>query len=335
VDAVILILAHGLIYMVSVAMVAWTAGALFYDVGRASKFAWILVFLWILSVVCLFLVWQPLWKPFVLTLIVFGLFLLWWLSQKPLNDRNWNPNFANLARIEMEGDVATIHNIRNTEYRTLQDFTTHYETRTQRLSNLVGIDVIITYWGSSWICHPMLVFDFGSEGRICISIEVRYRQGQKYGFLPSLYRQQEICYVFCDERDAILKRSRYSENHDVYLYRLSAENDEIQKVFLEYVVSANDLAESPCWYNGLTTNCTTSIYRQRAREIDWDWRWLFNGQLDQMIYDRGRLDTSLPFEELKQKSWVNEIANRAPLENFGDTIRRELSVYCPKPIADE
>jgi len=100
-------------------------------------------------------------------------------------------------------------------------------------------------------------------------------------------------------------------------------------------VSANDLAESPHWYHGFTTNCTTSIYRQRAREVDWDWRWLFNGQLDQMIYDRGRLDTSMPFEELKKKSWVNEIANRAPLENFGDAIRRELSVYCPIPIADE
>jgi len=334
VDAVIRILIHGLIYMVSVVVVAWTAGALFYDVCRASKFAWSLVFLWLASVSCLFLVWQPLWKPFLLTLSVFGLFLLWWRSQKPSNHRNWNSNFSNLARIEIEGDAVTIHNVRNTEYRSLQDFTTHYETRTKRLSNLVGVDVVITYWGSSWICHPMLVFDFGPEGRICISIEVRYRQDQKYGFLPSLYRQQEICYVFCDERDAILKRSKYSENHDVYLYRLSAENDEIQKVFLEYVVSANDLAERPRWYNGLTTNCTTSIYRQRAREVDWDWRWLFNGQLDQMIYDRGRLDTSLPFEELKQKSWVNEIANHAPAENFGDTLRRELSVYQTKPIAD-
>lgn len=263
------------------------------------------------------------------------LVFFWWWSQKPSNQRDWNPNFTNLARIKLEGDTVTIQNVRNTDYRTLHDFTTYYETRTQHLSSLVGVDVIITYWGSAWICHPMLVFDFGPDGRICISIEVRYRKGQKYGLLPSLYRQQEICYVFSDERDAILKRSKYSENHDVYLYRLSADNDEIQKVFLEYVVSANDLTQSPRWYHGLTTNCTTSIYRQRTRQVEWDWRWLFNGQLDQMIYDRKRLDTSIPFENLKQKSWVNEIANRAPVEGFGDAIRRELSAYRTNPVVDE
>lgn len=334
-EALIPSLIAAFIYLVTFVAVAWTSGALYYDVGRASKFAWVLVCLWATAVFVVFIIWQPLWKPFLLVLIISGLLLWWWFSQKPSNDRNWNPNFIKLAHIDLEGDTVTIHNVRDTEYRSLQDFTTQYGTRNLHLSNLVGIDVIITYWGPSWICHPMLVFDFGREGRICISIEVRYRQGQDYSFLPSLYRQQEICYVFCEERDAVLRRSRYSEKHDVYLYQLVAEKDEIQTVFLEYVVSANQLAEAPCWYNGLTANCTTSIYRQRSRQVDWDWRWLFNGQLDQMLYDRERLDQSMPFKELKKESWANEIANRAPQENFGDYIRNELPAYVQKPIADK
>ena len=206
-----------------------------------------------------------------------------------------------LPSITIEGEQVTIHNVRNTEYRTLEDFTPHYETRSYRLSHLQGIDAAVIYWGSKWISHPMLIFDFGEDGRVCFSIEVRYRIGQKYGFLRTLYRQQEIIYLISDERDAILKRTKYSKNHDVYLYHLKASPEEIQKVFLEYVVSTNDLAECPRWYNGLTTNCTTSIYRQRADQVEWDWRWLFNGRLDQMIYDHGRLNTNYPFRRTQTK----------------------------------
>jgi hypothetical protein len=59
----------------------------------------------------------------------------------------------------------------------------------------------------------------------------------------------------------------------------------------------------------------------------WDWRLLCNGSLDRMLYDRKRLDQSQPFERLKRQSWINEIANRAPREHFGDYIRFHLTGY--------
>lgn len=305
----------------------WMAGALYFDVGRCSTFGKVLAAAWGLLVLSLFIFWQPWWQPFLIVLALFALFLLWWLWQKPSNDRDWDPNFVQLARVELEGDLVTIHNVRHTEYRSLTDFTVHYVTRAYHLSRLVGVDLLIVFWGSPLICHPLLVFDFGEDGRICASIEVRYRKGQKYGFFRSLYRQQELIYVYCDERDAILKRSKHSKNHDVYLYRIQAQADEIQKVFLEYVVNTNNLAERPRWYNGITTNCTTSFYRQRDHDLDWDLRWLLNGQLDHMIYDHERLDNRIPFAELKEKSRINELANEAPLEGFGDYIRQNLPAY--------
>ncbi len=316
--------------LIAAAMALWIAGALYFDVGRGRWFAWPLVCLWVGLVACGFAVWTPLWKPWLALVLFLAVFLRWWFSQQPRHDRNWNPNFAVLPRFEMNGDVVTAYNVRHTEYQSAEDFTPHYETRQYRLANLVGLDAVVIYWGSPWLCHPLLIFDFGTAGRLCISIEVRYRVGQRYGFLRSLYRQQEIIYVVSDERDAILKRSKHSKNHDVYLYRLAAEPQEIAKVFLEYIVSANQLVEQPYWYHGLTTNCTTSIYRQRAGEIEWDWRWLFNGQLDKMLYDHGRLDHRMPFAELKQLSRVNQIANRAPREGFGETVRRELPGYLLK-----
>lgn len=74
----------------------------------------------------------------------------------------------------------------------------------------------------------------------------------------------------------------------------------------------------------------TSIYSQGRARIDGDWQLLFNGSLDRRMYELGLLDQNVPFESLKQRSLVNEIANAAPAEDFGGHVRRELSGY-PTP----
>ena len=51
---------------------------------------------------------------------------------------------------------------------------------------------------------------------------------------------------------------------------------------------------------------------------------LANGRLDRALYAVGRLDCTLPFEELKRLTRLNDIANAAPADGFGDHVRREL-----------
>jgi hypothetical protein len=175
--------------------------------------------------------------------------------------------------------------------------------------------------------HPMFVFDFGSNDRVCMSIEVCYRVGQRYNLLRSLYRQQELIYVVSAERDAILRRTKYEEGQDLYLYRLSTRALAIRQFFLEYANRINALASAPRRYNGLRTNCPKSIYAQGRGHMTWDWRMLFNGALDHMMYDRQLLNDSLSFDQLKEQSWINEIANRAPEDGIGDYLRQELPGY--------
>ncbi len=316
-----------LMFMVSLLLVAWMAGALYYDVGHGSAIGWLLVLAWLAWVMGLWIFWQPGWKPCAAIGMLFLLFLLWWFGQKPSHARNWSPNHAVLSRVVTQDDDIRIDNLRNTEYRTLEDYTPRYETRACHLSKLCGADVLISFWGSPWMCHPILIFDFGADGRICFSIEVRYRVGQQYNIVSSLYRQQELTYIVCDERDAILKRTRYSQGQDCYLYRFQTELDEIRQLFHEYADGVNRLAEEPRWYNGLTANCTTTIYNQRQHPMAWNWNLMFNGKLDESLYRHQRLEQRLPFAELKRQSRVNDIANRAPVDGFGDYVRHELPGY--------
>jgi hypothetical protein len=305
-------------------MALWMAGAIYYDVGRATKWGRLLALGWLIGVITLFALWQPLWQPFAVLLGVLAVFLVWWFRQKPSHDREWEPGVARMPRAVRDGDVVTIENIRNFDYRSLTDFTPHYERRVFHLSNLRAADIIFFTWGAPCMSHPVLVFDFGPDGRICGSIEVRYRKGQKFSTFRSFYRQQELIFLVADERDVILRRTKCTHNHKAHLYRFNAGVEELRTVFLDYVGAINELYERPRWYHGLWANCTTSFYRLPHSKVRFDWRVLANGRLDWALYKAGRLDRTLPFPELQRLAYLNDIANSAPEDGFGEYIRREL-----------
>jgi len=317
-------LAYAVAWIAAVFCVVWAFGALYFDFPIAGALAAIL-FVVILLAVIVFV------RGKLLKLaIVFGAFALvalWWLTLKPGNDRAWQPEVAQTAWAQINGDEVTVHNMRNCDYRTEIDFTPRWETRTVRLSQIRGMDVAINYWGSPWISHPIVSFQFADALPLCFSIETRKTIGQKYSALDGLYRQYTLIYVVADERDSIRLRTNYRKE-DVYLYRTLASPAQARERFLEYIKTMNALRDDPRWYNEVTTNCTTSIRTQRSVKLraPWDWRMLINGKADELLYERHAIATgALPFSELKQRSLINERARAADKDpDFSRLIREDL-----------
>jgi hypothetical protein len=98
----------------------------------------------------------------------------------------------------------------------------------------------------------------------------------------------------------------------------------LRTAFLDYIEAIKSLHETPRWYQGLCMNCTTTFYQLPHSRFRWDWRVLANGRLDRALYEDGRLDRTLPFQELRRIASLHDIANSAPENGFGDHIRREL-----------
>jgi hypothetical protein len=306
------------------ALAIWTAGAIFFDVCQGSRWGRPLAAAWLAGVAALFIFWEPVWQPFLVLLGVTCPFLVWWHRQKPRHDRDWDPSVAVLPRVVRDGDAVTVENVRNFEYGPGGAVIPRHETRRYHLANLHAADVIFFNWGVRWMSHPVVVFDFGPDGRVCVSIEVRYRKGQGFGFVRSLYRQQELIFLVADERDAILRRTAGEKPQEALLYRLVATADEVRTAFLDYAGAINSIHDVPRWYHGLWANCTTSYYRLPNSRRRFDWRVFANGRLDEALYADGRLDRSLPFPELRLAARLTAIANAAPADGFGDHIRREL-----------
>jgi hypothetical protein len=113
----------------------------------------------------------------------------------------------------------------------------------------------------------------------------------------------------------------------VYLYRLTAKPELVREVLLDYFKSVNQLNQQPEWYNALTQNCTTAIRGHTAPYAHGkiSWKFIANGYLDTLLYQRKAIDTSLPFEQIKTISRINERALKADNgSDFSVVIREDL-----------
>jgi hypothetical protein len=246
----------------------------------------------------------------ILLAALLGAVVAWWLALTPRNDRDWQPDLAALAWAEIAGDTVTVHNVRHNDYRTEQDYTVRYEDRQYALSRLRTVDLFLSHWGAPLVAHTVVSFGFDGGEHLAVSIEARKERGEAYSAVAGFFRHYELIYVVADERDVIRLRTSF-RGEDVYLYPIVADAAAVRGLFLEYLDRLGQLRRRPEWYGALANNCTTAI-PGHSRQRSWrSWKLLANGYLDELAYEIGAVDRSLPFPELRARSRINERARAA------------------------
>src|SRR4029078_6846205 len=97
-------------------------------------------------------------------------------------------------------------------------------------------------------------------------------------------------------------------------------------VCLFYLERITERAERPEFYHLLTNSCTINIVRYAnaaGREGRIDIRHILNGLVDSYLYRSGRIDTTLPFAELRRRSLINDAvhdADGSPEPTFSERI---------------
>jgi len=316
-------------------LTAWAAGCLWFDGPQSRLWAGALSLAFVIAVIALLVLVRPVWRLWAGFLVLFLLVQLWWLAIEPSNDREWLADVAELPAVTFDGDLVTIRNVRNFQYRSETDFDEKWETRTYDLSQLRGMDMFLSYWGSPTIAHTIASWEFADGQHLAVSIETRKEVGEEYSAVLGFFRQFELYYVVADERDVIGVRTNH-RGEDVYLYRLKTPVPVARALLVDYLEEINRLVKAPRWYNALLNNCTTVI-RQHQKHIasgkSFDWRIVVNGYIDELGYERGTIDTSLPFDELRRRSNITEesrAAGNAP--DFSRQIREGLPTADRAPL---
>ena len=249
---------------------------------------------------------------------------------KPMTNRNWIPNHTRQATAVRHGDLITIRNIRNTTYRTATDYTTTYYDATFPLAELTSVDLIeVPFKGLPSVAHVEVSFGFSDGRHLGVSVEARYEVGESYDPLGGMCNQFELIYVIADERDTIRINTDINKN-DVYLYRLNLTQQEVQAMFLDMMNRANTLSTQPEFYHSIRNNCATNIIKHinhvKPNAIPREYRALFPGYLDHLLYDVKMIATESPtFKEAKNLAKINTLAKEyGDTEFFSAGIRQNL-----------
>jgi hypothetical protein len=320
------LLLAGIRSLLGVALVAWATLAIYYSPlpGTWLRAALAVAFL-AFGVWALWLTRRPrmTWAFAALFVVV----AVGWSFIEPSHDRPWRPEVAVMPRAIVDGDRVRFTGFRNFEYRSRDDFTPRYEEREVQLSHLTGVDFYISYWKIGPVSHTFVSFVFDNAPPVSISIETRPEVGEGFDPLASLFKQFELIYVVGDERDIVRVRTDYRDE-DVFLYRIDTSPEDARRLFLVYVQRINELADRPEFYHLLTNSCTVNIVRYAnaaGRAGSFDFRHLLNGFIDGYLYNSGRLSSTLPFDEIRRRSWINDAARAAGnAEDFPKRIRESL-----------
>ena len=324
-------LVTGVGFFFQAALIGWATLAIYYS---NLPWAWLRL---LLSVAFMAFGTWALWltrRPR-MSLAFAGLFLsvlVWWISIQPSHDRQWRPEVAVMPRAIIDGDRVRITGFRNFEYRSRDDFTVRYEEREVSLSHLTSVDFFVSYWKVGPVGHTFLSFVFDNAPPLCISIETRPEVGESFAPIASLFKQFELIYVVGDERDIVRVRTNYRDE-EVYLYRTKTSPENARRLFMVYLERINELADQAEFYHLLSNSCTVNIVRYAnaaGRVGRSDFRHYLNGFIDGYLYSTGRVDTTLPFEELRRRSRINETAQAADNAiDFSQRIRASLPTVQP------
>jgi hypothetical protein len=306
---------------------AWGSAAIWFDGPSTRWVAGLLSGLFATGYLLVLLKVRPFRRALLLSLAALALVIAWWLTIPPSNDRDWQTDVARPATAKVSGNLLTVRNVRNFDYRSETDYTQHWDNRTYDLDKLTGVDLFISFWGPTLIAHTITSWEFSDGSHLAVSIETRKEKGEEYSAVKGFFRQFELFYVVADERDVIRLRTNYRGEH-VYLYRLRVPVELARNLLLDYMRVIDRLSIKPRWYNALTHNCTTAI-RYHLKHLGvaqaLNWRLIVNGHLDELLYMRGTVDRTLPFDEMRRQSEITERAKAADkASDFSTRIRMGL-----------
>lgn len=319
--------------LVILGFAAWGAAALFY---RFPSSIWLRVAaaaLWaILSLTALFVYASRRSRLVVLVYpAMIAALLFWWDGIPASNNRDWADEAGRMTAGVVNGPEVTLANVRNFDWRTATEYTVAWENRTYGLEKLASVDLILPDEAIPTIASPLISFGFEDGTFVTFSEEIRRKKNESVSKIGGLFKEYETSIIAADERDSVRLRTNI-RNQDVRLYRINMPNPAMRALFMAYVDQANNLVETPRFYNTLTTNYATvsDIVSRIMPDLPPDYRLLFSTTLPASIADVNGFMPGFTRDELRQGGAISARARAADAApDFSRQIRLGVPGIAP------
>ncbi|WP_406737086.1 DUF4105 domain-containing protein [Thioclava sp. GXIMD4215] len=234
----------------------------------------------------------------------------WYSTILPRQDRDWAPEVSRGVIARRDGDLVQLANIRDFDWKTRDTATPRWITQEYDLTQLERVDMLTSVWDNPDIAHLIVSFGFADGREVAFSVEIRREAGESFNELGGFFRQFEMVLIAATEEDIVKLRTNYRQE-TVSLYPVNLTAAQRRTLFLSYIDLAQQLEEKPAFYNTITANCTTTVYRL-AKTLDADLPLgsdlIFSGRLPEYLDRLGVLD---PAPSMQARRASAEISARA------------------------
>jgi len=311
--------------VLAVPVLAWTAAALWFQFPAVRWLAIGLPIVLMAGVVALsFKGRRAAWLGLAAIVVGVG---AWFGALQPRQDRDWAPDVARGVTSRVEGTKVHLTDVRDFGWITRDEADERWIGTTVDLQQLQTVDLVLTTWGSPHIAHTMLSFGFADGQYVVLSAEIRREADEAFSELGGFFKQFELVLIAATERDIVRLRT-HARADQVSLYRLEMTPEQRRQLFLSYLELGNNLDRKPRWYQTVTTNCTTVIWRLArlvAPGIPLDWRVLLSGHVPDYLYDIGVIANDRALDDIKQSARITAKAQALPSDiDYSRGIRQGL-----------
>lgn len=246
---------------------------------------------------------RPYRSPLLVLLAVFVVVVLFAILRlnlmQPRDDRNWEPEFANLTTFEdLGGGRWRLNDLRHWTWNESGPGQTIWGER------IIDENAVSALWyyvqpfgGWEGIAHTFLVFelngkDGGAASYIGVSVEARRQTGEVYSALAGLFRAYELTYLWASEKDLLTRRVLYLPD-ELYGYRLNVPPQTARAALRHFIARTNELAARPRFYNTLFSNCTNELAKTvndgGGDFIPYHYSFVLTGYADRYLHRLGYL----------------------------------------------
>jgi hypothetical protein len=202
-------------------LAAWAAMALWFrlpapewaKVAAAGAFALIAI----ATVAAVFT--RRRWAALLVFGLAFGGVVIWWNTVQPPADGDWAPDVARQTTGTLNGDILTLSDVRDFDWRTDDDFTERWSQRSYDLSKLKTLDLFLIYWAGPEMAHLIMSFGFDGGEKLAWSMEIRRQKSGEYSPVADAFKTDALVSLATTERDSVRLRSNV-RGEDARLYRL-------------------------------------------------------------------------------------------------------------------
>jgi hypothetical protein len=239
-------------------------------------------------------------------------------------DRKWVDNLAHMPNVKLSAGSFALDHVADWSYTPEGPATQEAITFANTFDDLRNVWFVVEPQpGGEYAAHTLILFEFGGDRIVGLTVEARLEQGETYDAVAGVFNRFELSYIWATARELLTRRVTFLDK-DVYVYPLALDEGQKQRFLRALLEGTIDVATHPRFYNTITSNCTNEL--AKVAGLGWHYSWVLTGYSPQQLFAL-KLIPGETFEVAKKNALLKrEIAswNDLPTREFDAALLAEL-----------